>query len=367
MNTQFLKTVFLFCVTHLIVLTAVSANNKDSLQSKAIEKLTIFNEIQGEPLKSITIITAIDSILLNKKRNNSYPATFQYTDADGKTLERSIKIKPRGRSRRQYCDFPPLKIAFSGKELLTNGLRKQHRSLKLVTHCNDGFSANRNVLKEFLAYKIYNELTDNSLRVQLLKVTYKDTNSDNSMDKYAILIEDIDELAERMGGKELEGFGKSFNEFEQDNANIFALFQFMIGNADWKIRTQSNVKFIQANEGEILSLVPYDFDSSGFVDPDYARPFNHLGLSTMKQRLFLGQFDNKKERQKVITFYNEQRKNIYALVKNFKRLDTRTRYEIKEYLNAFYRIINTKRFLEKAIPVGNETPKTSNIDGTMSF
>lgn len=153
MNIPFLKVIFLFSIVHLFVLTALIADNKDSLSIENPEKLTIFNEIQGESLKSITIITAIDSILLNKKNNNSYPATLQYTSADGKTLERSVKIKPRGKSRRQYCAFPPLKIAFSGKELLTNGLRKQHRSLKLVTHCNDGFSANQNVLKEFLAVR----------------------------------------------------------------------------------------------------------------------------------------------------------------------------------------------------------------------
>ena len=159
----------------------------------------------------------------------------------------------------------------------------------------------------------------------------------------------------------------ALDEFEQENANTFALFQFMIGNTDWKIRVQSNVKFIQSNEGGVLTLVPYDFDSSGFVAPDYARPFNHLGLSSMKQRLFMGQFDNKKERQKVITFYKERRENIYAVVKNLKLLDNRTRYEIKGYLDAFYRIINTRRFLEKAIPLGREIPKTSNIDGSMSF
>ena len=224
MNNKFLK-IILFCsVAHAFFLTTLNANTKDSLRSKATEKLTIFNEIQNNSLKSITIHTAIDSILLNKKTDNSYPATFTYTNANGSTIEKSIKIKPRGKSRRLYCSFPPLKISFSGEELLNTGLRKKHRSLKLVTHCNDGYSDNQNVLKELLAYKSYNKLTDNSLDVQLLNVTYKDIHSDITIEKYAILIEDIDELAERMNGKEVEMYGKELIDFDQENANTFSLF-----------------------------------------------------------------------------------------------------------------------------------------------
>ena len=367
MKTSFLKTGFLVCVFCLVGLTRLSGINKDSLQSKVLAKSTIFNEIYSEPLKEITIITAIDSILLNRKTNKSFPATLTFTDAKGKIREKSIKLKARGKSRRLYCSFPPLKISFSGKELLANGLRKQHRSLKLVTHCNDGLSANRNVLKEFLAYKMYNELTENSLRVQLLKVTYQDINSDYSMDKYAILLEDIDELAERMDGKELEAFGKSINEFDQSNANVFTLFQFMIGNADWKIRTQSNVKFIQSNVNNVLTLVPYDFDSSGMVAPEYARPFNSLGLNSMKQRLFMGQFTSKTARKETVSFFKDKRVNLYSLVKNFKLMDYATRNETKEYLDAFYQIINTRMFLDKAVPVGKRVPETSDPDGAMSF
>ena len=367
MKNRFLKALLFCSIAQAFFLTTLNATTKDSLRSKTIEKLTIFNEIQSNSLKSITIHTAIDSILLNKKTNNSYPARFTYTDTNGNTIEKSIQIKPRGKSRRQYCSFPPLKISFSKEELLNNGLRKKHRSLKLVTHCNDNDSGNQNVLKELLAYKLYNKLTGNSLDVQLLNVTYKDIDSDATIEKYAILIEDIDELAERMDGKEIEAYGKSLTDFEQENINTFALFQFMIGNVDWKIRVQRNVKFIQSKDSKILKLIPYDFDSSGLVNPDYARPFNHLGLGNMKQRLFMGSFKNKQERKKTIELFKSKKKDIYSLVMNTKRLDKQSRYEIKKYLNTFYQIINTRALLDKSIPVGNRKPQVSNHNGSMGF
>ncbi len=367
MKNKFLKIIFFYSIAYCLFLTTLNATTQDSLRSKANEKLTIFNEIQSNSLKSITIHTAIDSILLNKKTDNNYPATFTYTDANGNTIKKSIHIKPRGKSRRQYCSFPPLKISFSKEELVNNGLRKKHRSLKLVTHCNDDNSGNQNVLKELLAYKIYNKLTDNSLDVQLLNVTYKDINSNITIEKYAILIEDIDELAERMDGQEMEGYGKSLIDFEQENINIFSLFQFMIGNVDWKIRVQRNVKFIQSNDEKVLKVIPYDFDSSGLVAPEYARPFNHLGLRSMQQRLFMGIFKNKQERKNTITLFNSKKKAIYLLVRNTKRLDERSRYEIKGYLDTFYQIINTRKLLDRSIPLGTKKPEISNYNGSMSL
>ena len=316
--------------------------------------------IRNDYVTRINIIVIIGSI------QNRIGFYFLSIAIDEKS-EKSITLKPRGKSRRLYCSFPPLKISFSDKDLLSNGLRKKHRSLKLVTHCNTGADANQNVLKELLAYQIYNEVSHNSLKVQLLKVTYRDINSDESLERYAILIEDIDELAERKDSKELESFGKSFNDFEQDNANIFALFQFMIGNADWKIRSQSNVKFIQSNVGKGLKIIPYDFDSSGFVNPKYARPSNHLGLRNMKQRLFMGRFNNKSAREKVITLFNNKKENIYSLIKNCEQLDSVNRTKTIAYLNEFYLIINSRRLVNRAIPIGNKTPALTALNGGMNF
>ena len=49
---------------------------------------------------------------------------------------------------------------------------KRLNKVKLVTHCRGANKYDAYVLKEYLAYKIYNELTDYSLRVRLLEIEY---------------------------------------------------------------------------------------------------------------------------------------------------------------------------------------------------
>jgi alkylation response protein AidB-like acyl-CoA dehydrogenase len=68
--------------------------------------------------------------------------------------ELSIELSTRGRFRFRNCDFPPLMLNFSKKELRGMGLTTpEHDKLKLVTHClEERFMAKELVAKEALAY-----------------------------------------------------------------------------------------------------------------------------------------------------------------------------------------------------------------------
>src|SRR5690606_9238581 len=92
------------------------------------------------------------------------------------------------------------------KEKLVGENIKPHNKLKLVTHClDDKNDGQENLLKEYLAYKLYNELTDQSYRVQLIRINYVDTKGKVSkIRRYGIIIEDTDEMAERLGGEECD-------------------------------------------------------------------------------------------------------------------------------------------------------------------
>ena len=63
----------------------------------------------------------------------------------------------------------------------------------MVTHCQYG---NEDYLfKEYLIYKLYNVLTDNSFRVRLVKIEYINTHKKaNPIKTYAFLIEPLDLL-----------------------------------------------------------------------------------------------------------------------------------------------------------------------------
>jgi len=369
MSNTYLKYI-ICCLLNVCFLTNLVANNNDSLrlvETTNETTMTIFKTLKSPQIQEVTVQTDITQIIEGKRTNEKFPATLIFTDEEENRIEKSIELTPRGKSRRTYCDFPPLRIKFSKQQLVDRGIRKKHKSLKLVTHCNEGLMANHNVLKEFLAYKIYHELTENSLDVQLLKVNYEDNQSDTKFEKYAILLEDIDEFAESVNGKELEGFGKDWKDLQHKDAQIMALFQYLIGNDDWTVELNRNIKFIEQNQEKKLMPIPYDFDSSGFVSTAYAKPNPNLKMQSVKQRFFMGKFKNKEEREVLLTLFKNKKEAIYNLVNEFELLDNLSKLELKEYLDSFYKTIDSPKLVERAFPIKRKRAEKSDLEGEMHF
>ncbi len=340
----------------------VSANN--ALASENL--LTIFDQLQQEKVEEVIISLPIDSLILNKNTTKSFKGTFTYWDQNGKEYNKIVKVKTRGKSRRIHCEFPPLRLSFSKEDLQYHGLKPKHRSLKLVTHCNFLESANDNILKEYLAYKIYNEITENSLQVQLLKIKYIDSDTNKELVYYGFLLEDIDALAERIGGSELNTYGRMLSDFEPNNTDKFTLFQFMIGNDDWYVPQRRNLRYIHLENQQDL-LIPYDFDMTGLVAVEYARPNVSLGLRSITQRLFMGDFVNSSRRNKTIKYFQSKRKDIIQLVNDCKLLSESEQRYVKDYLLSFYEIIGDPFLRARAFPTGKRQPKMTALDGTMKI
>jgi len=113
------------------------------------------------------------------------------------TIDRKVKIKPRGEYRQQTCSFPPIMLNFKKLFPAYSDTGKINK-LKLVTHCQPGPASDENVLREYLVYKLFNVLTDTSYRVRLLRVNYIDTGKDRKpITQYGFFIEPIEILALR--------------------------------------------------------------------------------------------------------------------------------------------------------------------------
>ncbi len=369
MNYSFLKYIITGCLFHIILLTSLNAENDSLLLAKITNETpaTIFEILKSPQIQEVTIHTDIRQIMEGKRTNDKFAATLVFMNETGNVVQKSIELTPRGKSRRKYCDFPPLRIKFSKDQLVERGIRKDHKSLKLVTHCNEGLTANHNVLKEYLAYKVYQELTDNSLDVQLLKVNYEDTESKTKLEKYAFLLEDIDELAESIEGQEVEGFGRTWKELDSKTARIMAFFQYLIGNDDWSVELNRNLKFIQPNQSNKLIVIPYDFDSSGFVSAVYAKPNPNLKMKSIKQRYFMGKLKNKEERAEIRSLFEDKKEAIYQLVNEFELLDDISKLELKDYFDSFYKTIHSPKLMERAFPIKRKQAEKSDLEGEMHF
>ena len=76
----------------------------------------------------------------------------------------------------------------------------------MVCGCGSGSENEQLVLKEYMVYKMYNQFTERSLRVRLIKVTFKDaTGKKKPYVQHAFFLEDIDEMAKRHKMIEVEG------------------------------------------------------------------------------------------------------------------------------------------------------------------
>ena len=288
-------------------------------------------------LIELTIKTDMDEMINNRRRADYQPAALLYTDAQGEEIEWEIGVVPRGNYRRRICDFPPIRLNFSRSELAQSKLNPEFDKLKMVTHCLDEKEDEDFVLKEYLAYKLYNQLTPNSYRVQLVRATYLDTEGKyRKIRRFAILIEETDELAHRLGGAECETMGQPADSIAIAEENLMAVFQYMLGNEDWSIIMLRNVKLIRPNDGGRLIPVPYDFDFSGFVNTPYAVANSQLGLSHVKQRIFLGNAAEKEQLRETLAHFRRHRNHLRSIIDDFKWLNFSVRTNAIEYIDSFY-------------------------------
>jgi hypothetical protein len=287
-----------------------------------------------------TLKVDMATLISNKKNNEEIAATFSFVDKDGQLREFSTKVRSRGKFRRRVCDLPPLKLNFKKGELTNAGL-KDYDKYKLVTHCLDSREGQENLLREFTAYKLYNQLTNNSFRVQLLKINYVDVLTHDETNGYAILIEETDEMADRLNGTVIKDkYGMTQAELEHENSQMHAMFQYMIGNTDWDVARLHNMKVLETGQSTGAIAVPYDFDFSGLVDAGYARPNVNVGQTAVRQRVFMGQDFDVANWASTIEHFKSKRARILMCIRKCSFLKKSAKRDMISYINSFYNHID---------------------------
>lgn len=297
---------------------------------------------------------------LTRKRPDDHelPATFSYTSDDGSPVVLDVKLRTRGNFRRQRrtCPFPPVRINFVKSQVGDTTFAGQDK-LKLVTHCRNKIKANhRAVHREYLAYRVLNTLTDASFRVRLLEIEWVDAEKkDRSVTEFGFLIEDVDELAERLGREELEIPETTLPALDPAYTNLTSIFQFLIANTDFSPIAAApgescchNGKLI-GKPGQPIYAVPYDFDMSGFVDAPYATPNPRFGLRSVKQRLYRGRCVNNEYVPATLERFRNHRDEMIDLVRTYDYLDEKYREETIRFVDAFFELINDPAEVDRRI------------------
>jgi len=305
---------------------------------------SIFDFLVEKEIVEVTLEAEFDSILNSKKFNQYLDGKLSFRDKSKAKKNIPVKIKQRGKYRRRICNFPPLKLKFADKYLSALGLDEEANNIKIITHClDDNFKSKENLLREYLAYKLYEFHSEKYFRVHLVKVKYKTPNENrHRFEQY---------LAKRLGGKVFDTFNCSLNRMKHHDLKVNAVYQFMIGNSDWDPIKVRNIKLIKKDSLELFDVVPYDFDFSGLVNAPYAIPNPNFKLTSVRDRVMQCKFKSEEELEKVIELFLNKKETVLNFCGNFKALPKSSRKDIKKYLNSFYTIIENEELRKNAFLV----------------
>lgn len=313
---------------------------------------------QDNAVIGITITAPMKSLLGERPNETYLRGTLSYQEADGRVMDFDIGIRTRGNFRRQtsVCPFPPLHINFKKSEVKDTLFREQDK-LKLVAHCRDNSDRyEQNIIKEYIAYRILNTLTDISYRVRLARITYRDSEQkyDDRL-RYAFFIEHKDRLSQRLGLPEIKTSRISTSDLAGPYSDLTSLFQYMIGNTDFspiagaKGEDCCHNSTLFGNEGEPIYSVPYDFDMSGLVDAPYAEPNPKFRIRSVTQRLYRGRCAYIDNLQTSLQLFQDNRDAIYGLIETQEQLEDSTRKKVRKFVDRFYKVIDDPKKVHREL------------------
>lgn len=322
-----------------------------SLAAQKIDKVKFFEE---ESVIDATLEMDLKDLLGKKQKERFLPATFTMNMPDGSNITDKIQASVRGNFRRENCFMPGLKLKLN---VDSNSRMSKLKELKLTNGCNTNEESGQLVIKEFLVYKIYNLLTDKSMRVRLLKLNFKDVSGKRKpYTQWAFFTEDIDEMAKRNSMIEIEGTTFGTEVTNREHMTLVTIFQYLIGNTDWSVPAYHNIKLIGPKNDNTTRpfAVAYDFDICGFVNPPYATVSELLQnqITTVRERLNRGYPRTMEELKETIKIFNDKKSQIYDLVNKNEYLSAKSKSSTISYIDEFYKIINDDREVKKVFIEG---------------
>lgn len=335
----------------LFVALPVFVLSQSVMPTEFAAKKALFDFLPMDKTAELTITANFDSIKANVRNKDYESGVFEIKQGKHNSLKLSVKLRPRGKSRRMMCDFPPLKIKFNKESLDSNGL-EPFNEFKLVTHCNEIESSDQNIFREYLTYQLFALLTPYSFKASLVKITYKNTGkSFRKTTQFGIIIEDAKSMASRNNCHTMTQKIIPLDSMHTNQEKITSVFQYMIGNADWSYLMCRNTELIQQEDGRIVP-VPYDFDYAGLVSAPYARANSALGQKTVRDRVYLGNVTDYEELRTIFAYFGTKRKELISIIDNFKILDAAARQDMMDYLEEFFELSYDKNKVETVMLSG---------------
>lgn len=316
---------------------------------------------QGDPLfladepMAITFEFPVSELISRAENRPELEGVMRFRDPSGENVAIEMTMTTRGRSRLEYCRFPPLKVNLKKGQAKGTVFEGQNK-LKIVTHCRTGSVHERYLRQEYSIYKAYNEITDYSFRARWIEATYRDTDGGDEDTHYAFFIESNREVADRHGREKIEMPRIPLANLNARESNLFEVFQYMIANTDWSMLKGPGEEGCCHN-GKLLAepgstsnwvVIPYDFDQAGLINTRYAVPGARLGIRSVRQRLYRGRCEFIDHLDETVALFNDKRAAMEQhMIED--ALEGRQAKSAAKYINNFYEIINDPKEREKRL------------------
>ncbi len=291
-------------------------------------------------------------------RKSTNDSTYLNIDLDYQTGSDAwkslpVRVRSRGNNRLKNCYFAPIKMKIK-KEDYKGTLFKGNKKLKLVLPCLTEKDRNDYVVKEFLAYKLYELVSPYHYKTRLLEITLTEPKGKNFKEHKikGFFIEDIKKVADRHGGKVLK---RNMHPMQQDALCSVqnAFFQFMIGNTDFSTAYQHNEKLLFVNKSSMP--VPYDFDMSGLCNTSYSVVSqvgkDVLPITEVTQRMYRGFKRDNEVMLEVRNQFLENKTKMLAIIDAHKVHFENPKAYIRctAYINDFFDVLANDTEFKKEI------------------
>lgn len=301
---------------------------------------TSFRLFEDETPLKITLLFDLSTYLKTKPREDYLKGKITFNPAQQDSITRNIRIRTRGIFRHDWCYYAPIELNFKNADFGFSDLNSINK-IKLVPQCTAGSESEKNVLVEYLIYKMFNVMTDTSFRVRLLTVNFVDSeNKKKPFTQYGFFIEPLKMLAARTNSVEIVSRALNQKSIYPRVMDRIAIFNYMIGNYDWAVPNQHNIKVLKPLVFDTLKLaaaVPYDFDFTGLVNAGYAIPEDKItGTTNIRERIFLGVCRSREVYSKDLEEFLEHKEDFYRIINEFQYLTAKQKRDMIIYLDEFF-------------------------------
>ncbi|NLD62678.1 MAG: hypothetical protein GX646_02170 [Bacteroidales bacterium] len=313
---------------------------------------------EDEELLEVSLHMDVSKYIRKADREQSLDGTMIIHFSQTDSVERKVTIKYRGQSRYERCKYPPTRIVFK-KPVYEGSDSGRIKKIKLVNQCQPGTVYGDYLIREYLAYKLYNVVTDTSFRARLIRLSFIDPQR-KPIIQYGILLEPEGLIESRLNLFEVTSRALSQRHMRPVMIDRIAIFNYMVANWDWSVPGQHNISVFTSADAAPSAMgipIPFDFDLTGVVNADYAIPPPGKGIETNRERLFLGICRDREVFESELIAFLEKKEEFYSVVNDFPYLSKSAKRDIIAFIDLFFSQLEKPKGRERMIDIFQSTCK----------